>query len=73
MVAAAALSMTIGAAWALDETKYPDLERVWLQRKQQSCRHRQRELFSERGRLPDAGKEGSAAAGYEIFRSDAKV
>jgi hypothetical protein len=33
---------------------------------------RQGELLFERRRLPDAGREGSAAPGIEIFQADAE-
>ena len=45
------------------------LAREWLWRRQQPHPHRQRKLFSERGRPPDARQEGSGAAGFAIFQS----
>src|SRR5262245_3537095 len=44
------------------------LDRVRLQRKQQSCRHRQGDLFPQRRRLPDAVAQGATATRSEIFR-----
>ena len=39
----------------------------------QHVRIGKRELHDERGRLPDAGQEGSVAAGLAIFQADREV
>src|SRR5215475_374727 len=71
MAAAAALSMTIGVAWALDESKYPDFSSQWIRlggvqwdpSKPQS-RGQQAPLTPEYQAIFDASLAAQAAGGH---------
>ena len=57
-------------------SRAPEAQPVWLEfamrRRQPSCAHRQGELLCQRGRLSDAGQEGSGAAGLEVFQQEVR-
>ena len=61
--------------WSVDKTfrrnpnPVSELEPGFLHRGHQLCRHRNRRLFPERGRILDADQKGSGAAGCEIFQA----
>src|SRR5262249_39118476 len=50
-----------------------DLARILLRREQWAGFDRQRALFPQRRRLPDACSQGSAAARPEVFQTNAEV